>query len=59
MSGEKAMTDEATKLADSEKCPKSPDGRHKYECVYEGESHETYKCAWCGDRYKLYDDEMR
>ena len=42
-----------------ETCPDSPDGRHKYESIYEDWDSETYECAHCGDRYKLYDDEMR
>lgn len=44
---------------DEDRCPKSPDGEHKYESVYEGWDSETYQCKHCGDRYKLYDDEMR
>lgn len=32
---------------------------HQYECVYEGAESETYQCKHCGDRYKLYDEEMR
>ncbi len=32
---------------------------HDYKCVYEGWDSESYECDWCGDRYKLYDDEMR
>jgi hypothetical protein len=32
---------------------------HKYKCVYEGWDSETYECFKCGDRYKLYEDEMR
>ena len=38
-------------------CPKG--GLHYYQCVYEGWESETYQCSKCGDRYKLYDDEMR
>ncbi len=32
---------------------------HEYECTYEGMESETYVCKHCGDRYKLYEDEMR
>lgn len=32
---------------------------HEYERVYEGWDSESYECKHCGDRYKLYDDEMR
>ncbi len=42
-----------------DECPKAPDGKHKYESVYEGHDSESYECKYCGDRYKLYDDEMR
>ncbi len=34
-------------------------GISAYDCVYEGYDSETWKCTKCGDRYKLYDDEMR
>lgn len=43
------------------KCDPADKGQceHQYECVYEGAESETYQCKHCGDRYKLYDDEMR
>jgi len=44
---------------DEDYCPKGDDGKHNYESVYEGYDSETYQCKHCGDRYKLYDDEMR
>lgn len=39
-----------------EKCPEK---EHVYECTYEGWEKETYTCKVCGDRYSLYDDEMK
>lgn len=32
---------------------------HEYKCVYEGWEDETYQCSLCGDRYKLYDEDMK
>ena len=50
------------KLAEMRRGRKKPDPEqcdHDYESVYEGWDSETYQCKKCGDRYKLYDDEMR
>lgn len=33
--------------------------KHTYKCVYEGWESETYQCTKCGDRYKLYDEDMK
>jgi hypothetical protein len=52
MSGENAVM-QTTFEVDRDACS------HEYECVYEGWESETYQCKHCGDRYKLYDDEMR
>ena len=43
-------------IPEYDKCPEG--GRHDYGSVYEGWESETYQCKKCGDRYKLYDDEM-
>lgn len=32
---------------------------HDYETVYEDMEKETLQCTKCGDRYSLYDEEMR
>lgn len=33
--------------------------QHNYKCTYKGWESEIYECVKCGDRYKLYDDEMK
>ena len=38
---------------------KCKDDEHDYVCVYEGWESETHECSICGDRFTLYDDEMR
>lgn len=44
---------------DSELCPNGTHGKHEYETVHEDWESETLQCKHCGDRYKLFDDEMR
>ncbi len=50
-----AAYDPRSTLADAERAICD----HDYKCVYEGWESETYQCEKCGDRYKLYDDEMK
>lgn len=50
------MTDQPTPPGadtDRERC------EHEYETVHEDWESETLRCKKCGDRYKLYDDEMK
>lgn len=42
-----------------DKCEYSIDGKHNYKCTHEGWESETYECTECGDRYKLYYEDMK
>jgi hypothetical protein len=40
-----------------DRCPMG--GKHIYKTVHEDWESETRECTKCGDRFTLYDDEMR
>lgn len=44
-------TDEQTE------CPQG--GKHEWECYYEDWETEKYRCVKCGERFTLYEEEMR
>jgi hypothetical protein len=47
-----------TQLLKEGYCPKSDTGDHEYECreVADG---EVCRCKFCGDSYKIYDEEIK
>lgn len=57
------MNDELSKEAQNPRerkdCKASPNGYHKYTCVRSTWDDETYECKFCGDSYKIYEDEMK